>query len=324
MNMTRKKIISYFLILGLFFSLFIVIYKKYGFYYAINDDSTMQALASGSITGVPDGHLVFIMYPLGVMIATLFVLFPQYDWYGIVLIGFLFLSYSIIAYRLLFYKKIRSKITGFLITATGFVMLIALIIDSAVMFQFTVVAGVLATTAVFLIASSSDVTLKDMCFSWVLIILAAMVRMDVFYMILPVFLIICTSRIISKALQSNMYSNNRSKIYLLKTYRVELMRGGLVLISGLLLIGLLKTINDLSYSYEPWKSYIDYTHYRSIVMDYYSWPSYEENKNFWNSLNISEDEYNCLPMYGILPDFNENVIGQIAELSESTYRNNYL
>lgn len=58
-------------------------------------------------------------------------------------------------------------------------------------------------------------------------------------------------------------------------------------------------------------------------MDYYSWPSYEENKDFWNSLSISKEEYNCLPMYGILPDFNENAIEQIAKLSENTHRNDY-
>lgn len=53
--------------------------------YAVNDDTTMKAIASGAMSGSPDGHLIFVKYALGVVIALLYRLFGEIDWYGCVI-----------------------------------------------------------------------------------------------------------------------------------------------------------------------------------------------------------------------------------------------
>lgn len=296
------------------------IYKKYGFYYALNDDTTMQALASGSITGVPDGHLVYIMYPFGVIISSLFKIFPNFDWYGITLLLLLFTCYGLIIHRVVFYGS-KNTNTLLLIRLIGIVVLIALIIDSAVLFTYTVVAGILASTAIFLILSAYAPTYREWIISWSLLLVAGIIREEVFYMVLPVLLIIYTGWII-KNINKEGSDNNKKTTFmdLLKANKNYLIKALVFLFVALMLFGICKFCNNVAYSKDPWKTYIYYaTDTRRQIMDYYSWPAYEGNEEFWESLNITHDEYNCLPMYGILPHFDENAIEKIAELTKSTY-----
>lgn len=51
---SRSKGFLGFLVAFFLVTAFVAAYKIIGFYYAINDDTTMQTLASGSVTGQPE------------------------------------------------------------------------------------------------------------------------------------------------------------------------------------------------------------------------------------------------------------------------------
>lgn len=88
--------------------LFIILYKTTGFYYGINDDISMQKLASGnSGLGVADGHLIFIRYALGIVLATIFRISPSIDWYGLFMVGCIFFCGYIILRRV--FRKTREN-----------------------------------------------------------------------------------------------------------------------------------------------------------------------------------------------------------------------
>ena len=78
---------------------FCVIYFVGGIHYAVNDDIAMREIASGVRSGTPDGHLVYIKYPLGWFICMLYsVVSRSIDWYGLVLLGSLFLAAMLLTY----------------------------------------------------------------------------------------------------------------------------------------------------------------------------------------------------------------------------------
>ena len=78
---------------------FLFVYQNLPFIYDINDDVAMRNVAAGVITGKPDAHLIFVKYILGLCISGLYGIFPGWDWYGIVMIGIILLSFALILYR---------------------------------------------------------------------------------------------------------------------------------------------------------------------------------------------------------------------------------
>ncbi len=72
MSIYKNKIIRHLLVIISVIFLFVAIYLLMGINYAVCDDTAMRNIASGAQTGTPDGHLVYIMYPLGWFMATLY------------------------------------------------------------------------------------------------------------------------------------------------------------------------------------------------------------------------------------------------------------
>lgn len=92
-----------------------------------------------------------------------------------------------------------------------------------------------------------------------------------------------------------------------------------VTVAGLVVFFSLDYFRKEAYAENPWKDYSTYIHARSLIMDYYRWPAYGGNEDFWESLNISKEEYDCLNMYGVLPDMNAGKIIEISKFAEDTY-----
>lgn len=307
-----------FIILLVFAVVFIVIHKTAGFYYTINDDTTMQQLASGNITGKPDGHLIFISYPLGVIIAGLFKVFPQYDWYGLTLLGCLFMCYILIAHRI--FSLTKGKKNRYWIRCIGVVLLTFFLLDSSILFQFTVVAGVLGATAVFYLASSdNEIKTGEYILAWILLLLAGMVRPKVLLMNLPLAMVITVSKLAKKLRASECPRDKQGWLVRIKENHALIKRISIITIVGILSFFTIMKVNRAAYSETPWKEYSEYIHGRSLIMDYYGWPEYEGNQEFWNSIDVSKEEYECLCMYGILPNIDSEKIVAIGEYAKDTY-----
>ena len=77
----------------------------FDFFYDLNDDVLIKDILSGAYTGTPSGYNNQMMYPISVLIAGLYRLIPSVPWYGIMLMGWLAASVTVIVYRMLFYAK---------------------------------------------------------------------------------------------------------------------------------------------------------------------------------------------------------------------------
>lgn len=308
------------IILGLLI-VFAIIYKTFGFYYGINDDISMQKLAAGtSGAGVPDGHLIFVKYALGVVLAALFKAFPGIDWYGLFMIGCIFFCGYLVLKRI--YTLSQNSVNKILIRVIGIVFVLFWIVDSAILFQFTVVAGVLAATAVFCVVSSKNIKISDYILAWVLIILASLIRLKVFYMTLPIAGIITLGKYIeSLKLEGNIWAKGiKQWCEQIKDKKSVLIKLIIVSVIGFsMFYTLTSVVEDAAYSKSPWNEYVEYKHARSLIMDYYGWPSYEGNEAFWNSVDISEEEHKCLKLYGILPNVDSETIIKIADYASESY-----
>ena len=64
----------------------------FDFYYDLNDDMAMKDILSGTYTGIPDGHNIQMLYPLGWLLAFCYRLMPTVPWYGVFLCGCQFLA----------------------------------------------------------------------------------------------------------------------------------------------------------------------------------------------------------------------------------------
>lgn len=299
---------------------FALLYKTAGFYYEKNDDTTMQSLALGAVTGTPDGHLIFIKYALGLVISGLFKLNDQYDWYGITLVGCMLICYVICFHRVIFVT--RNKENSTFIRVIYFLLIVTLFVRSTILFQFTIVAGMLGATAIFYLASlKKEIRLPDYMLVWVLLLLAAMIRIKVFYMVAPLCAFLLVGRIAENAGVGESHTVGEC-IARFKACRQRLIQISVMMILGMFLFSGIKIMEKRAYADEPWSTYKQYIHSRSLIMDYYGWPAYEGNEEFWDPIDISKEEYDCIWMYGILPNIDEEKITLIADYSQELYRRN--
>lgn len=309
-DLLNKKYFIYAFVSFCMLLLFCILYKTVGFYYGINDDTTMQKIASGYY-GSPDGHLVFIKYLLGSAIAALFRAKQGIDWYGLLMISLSFICYVLIISRM--FAITANKQHNYWIRIICVLSVAILFFDTIIFFQFTVVAATLAATALFLtILFDSNQSKFSYVVIWVLYLLAALIRRKIFFMFFPLILL-ANVYVLFKCLAEQKIKLNKDN---LKTIIKKTWFYAFVFVLGIVLFFSFDIIESRAYSSDPWSSYADYKHARSIICDYYNWPSYEGNEEFWDSIDVSYDEYKCINMFGILPDITKDKIVKIAELSK--------
>lgn len=290
-----SKRMAYLTTFLLLFLLFCLLYKSIGFYYRINDDTAMRRIAVGTYNGVPDGHLIFIRYL-----------------YGIFLLGLSFLCYGLLICRI--FDMTEACLNKLQIRIVCLLILFITFFDSIILFQFTVVAGTVAVTALFLLITYDNKQgLGEYILIWLLYLIAALIRARVFLMTLPIFGLIVLNQLL-KQFKRNM-PDQKDKIKAFKAALPFL----LISVLGLCLFQGISVIEDYAYSDEDWKTYNEFKYYRSLIYDYYGWPPYEGNEEFWSELGISKEEQACMGMFGILPDIDAEKLGQIAALSANIY-----
>jgi hypothetical protein len=64
-------------------------------------------------------------------------------------------------------------------------------------------------------------------------------------------------------------------------------------------------VHNLAYQTDEWKQYNEYNKYRTQVYDFYSFPNYEENEEFYNSLDVKEEEMSLIQSANL--GFDENI-----------------
>ena len=316
MGVVKKKDLTFCTIISIcvgIFLLFLACYKYVGFYYEINDDISMQAIASGKSFGYPDAHLTFIQYPLGVLISFLFKVFPGTDWYGLFMIGAIMLCCIIIVLRvvkLLNHKKNRLLgmiLCGLILVVFGF--------DNMIFFQFTTVSGILASAALFLLITEQDGKFSA---SKVLIVglfcLSLCVRKKVFLMFAPASLLCVLIRIVREAEDNNLGSLKSKCRSSITKNRAFL----LICFILFVLYFLVSFINKQAYSNHEWQEYFLFRTYRSNIVDYDGFPPFVGNQMYYRTLGINEEEQACLStFFGVLPDIDSEKLKYIYSLNKA-------
>lgn len=238
------------------------------FVYGIIDDRSMMEIVSGQYLGHPDAHTIFMGYWYSLVLAGLYRLMPNVDWYALLYLVMQGMCISLISYRLIsryteWIKKLISLFIFYLLYST-------LGIRALTQLTFTTTAAVLGVTVVFWYLTTRYFTLKDVVILSALGFLACQVRVSVFYMIVPVCGVLWLFRISDVRM--------RQKWHLM----IPLM------VLGILLLDILG--NRIGYGSANWQAYQQYNAERSLVYDYadYTFPIYEEAEDFYNSIGIEK------------------------------------
>lgn len=274
-NEYLKKIVLFLTIVITFFIIQILCKPVF----ETNDDRTMRSIINGTFTGKPDGHAIFMSYILGWILSRLYILIPNVPWYGLFFGLCIVMSAYLVLSEILFrsYKDKAERIIGCVIAVLLF---FCIYLNSFIVQQFTVIAGVLASTAVFAI-----LTKKKKVVSLLFMIITFMVRKDVFLMASPF--------IIAATLWNVIYDDSKIKVGRLIKKSVPM----LVVIISIFSVGTI--VENMAYSSADWKQYKEYNSIRSQLYDYTSIMPYEECEKQLTENGIDRNTYSLIQTYNI-------------------------
>lgn len=291
---------------------FVVVYQKLPFIYDINDDVAMRNVAAGVITGEPDAHLIFVKYILGLVISGLYRLLPGFDWYGLVMIGIMLLSFGMILYRGLAAEQGALWKLGY--TVMGLLLFTCVGLQHLSAFQWTVAAAMAGAAGIYLFYTSEIQDRFQNIFeegmAVFLLLLCMAIRQSVFLMMFPVAAICFWWRYGS-------FARNGKWPVTLKHWAVP----AALLLGMLLILG----VERIAYRSGEWKEFLAYNTDRSTIMDYYELKNYEEQSAFYDSLGLTPEEVENLQRYSLY--LAEDVYGEkmhlLAENASETHRQQY-
>lgn len=288
--------------------LWIVLAVCFDFYYDLNDDSAMKDILSGTYTGVPDGHNIQMLYPLGWGIAFLYRICPVIPWYGIFLCGCQFFVLEAVLCRLIRYEKekrrrksawIRSEILLFLFLLGVFV----LFLYEFVFLQYTVTAGLLVCGGLVWIFSGPKAgdtgfyRYHIMTVVW--IVLAFFLRTEMLLLLSPFLGLAVLCRAGDEIRDTDGQSSAKGSYFDLNVKNgKKIIKGyGSILLVTAVLMGAGLLADSIAYRSPQWQSFRQFFDDRTQVYDFYGLPVYEENREFYESLGLSEASYRLLENY---------------------------
>lgn len=243
----------------------------FDFYYDLNDDTMMLDIMSGAYSGVPDGHNMQTLYPLGALIALCYRICGGIPWYGLFLCLCQFGCFYLIGMRLcVLVQRTGKDSTGGpyrkrdLVKKVSLLLLLSLFVWGLCLvhvmnIQYTVTCAVLSATAIFLFLTTPDTdngrrfVIRNIP-SMALVILAYQLRSE---MLLLTFPFICLA---------GLYRLTEEKQIFVKE---NLFRYGGVL--GIMLAGMLlsRGADYMAYGSAAWKDFLRFFEARTTVYDFY-------------------------------------------------------
>ncbi len=246
--------------------------------FQFNDDLFMRDIASGAYSGMPDGHLVFIQYALGALIAGLYTLTATIPWYTVFLCVSMAAALCAVLIRLLLCAKNWMMLV---VNGVVYALLLVLVYKNLYLLQFTVAAALCGVCAlVWFVTMRTERTRGQavadtvvitafllLCFCW---------RAEIFLMagacIFAAFVVFCI----------------RGK----KAYLRRMLPLILAVAVGCAGIFLVEKV-----FYRGYEDYRAYSKARSQLYDYKGVPDYAIYKYAYDRAGIGEAEYLCLMDY---------------------------
>lgn len=292
----------------------IILAVCFDFYYDLNDDTAMKDILSGTYTGVPDGHNIQSLYPLGWCVSMCYRILPVVPWHGVFLCGCQFFALWIIVYSLCGHMKERRKQAAamfFLTAGLG-----VLFLYEFVFVQYTVTAGLLACSALVRLYTGPDADVtafgKYHIITVVMIGLAFFLRTEMLLLLCPFLgltLLFRAQREWQPARRGDVDDES------LRKKRADLCKNyGLLIGVAVIVMGLGLVSDSAAYGSEDWKRFRQFFDDRTQVYDFYGIPPYEDNQEFYDSIGLSEAQYTLLENYNFDLDeeINEETMHEIA------------
>ena len=249
----------------------------FDFFYDLNDDVLIKDILSGAYTGTPSGYNNQMMYPISVLIAGLYRLIPSVPWYGIILMGALAASVTIIAYRLLCYTiNIWIKLA---MSVFAIVFILGIYLDEITNITYTVVSAMLATAACVWVLTDNNLRLRDNIVPIVLCIISFNIRSEMFLLMCPYMAAVALIKFIFDLSKKTL--RNLSEI-------------AVVILAGIVITFLIDTI---AYSGSEWREYRRLFDARTEVYDFTGIPEYDTNEDFYESEGITREQWQLLVDY---------------------------
>lgn len=270
----------------------------FDFFYDLNDDVLIKDILSGAYTGTPSGYNNQMMYPISVLIAGLYRLIPSVPWYGVMLMGGLVASVTIIAYRLLCYTlNIWIKLA---MSVFAIVFILGVYLDEITNMTYTVVSAMLATAACVWVLTDNNLRLRDNIVPIVLCIISFNIRSEMFLLMCPYMAAVAIIKFIFDLSKKTL--RNLSEI-------------AAVILAGVVFTFLIDTI---AYSGSEWREYRRLFDARTEVYDFTGIPEYDTNEDFYESEGITREQWQLLVDYNYALD--ENITADTLEKIASYVR----
>lgn len=294
----------------------VLIGAVFDYYYDLNDDTLMKDIMSGRYAGVPDGHNMQTLYPLGLAVSLLYRLCGEIPWYGLFLFvcqfGCLFLVGARTAGLIQRKGKDRAGASGSGVTAAvlltvfvwgGFLTHLAEV-------QYTITCALLSATGIFLLLTMPERdTWKDFFKeglpSILLFFLAYQLRTEMLLLTLPF------------AALAGLFSMVQESRRGGKESLFRYLAAALLLLLGM---GLLSGADAAAYASEEWKDFRTFFDERTTVYDFYpeavTQDTYSEELE---GLGVSENQQELLRNYnfGLDEEIDTVLLSKVADFAKS-------
>ena len=292
----------------------IVIVSCFGdYYFDLNDDVLMKDILSGAYTGTPAGHNIQMLYPVSAFIALIYRVFRGIDVYGIFLCALQFLCVYIVTSRAFSaFEDRKARI----IAALGILMFMLGTVGSHFVFvQYTFTVGFMSATAAFLIVTHEGDGKRDIVLATALIILAYLIRSEMLLLTLPIVGVAVFDRWLIK--RSYLVTNCHDGIPVSRYGEKKALFMWHLKLCVFIVLGIVISAlaHRIGYSSPEWKQFNDLFDARTELYDFQYIPDYAENKEFFDSIGLSEPEQRLLVNYnyGIDDEINADTLWAVAD-----------
>lgn len=271
--------------------------------FGFNDDTMMRSILSGDYLGSPDGHAVYMRYPLTGILSVLYRLTDAVPWFSLFYEACMAVCVFVVLAQA--GKSVRGKVHQLLTVLFAAEILLLLLFGHFVVMHYTIVAALLGGTAVFLLVSKGNaeaMTKGSMAVSLILLYLCYMVRSQVFFMALPFLLVALLWQVALLPMGGSV-----KKRFIHCGRYVGVLALGIVLFLSL---------HKLMYAGEEWQKYEAYNDARTELYDYSGILSYEDYQEVYEEIGLSEEQYQLLESYNIVLD-EELSAGQLMQLAQA-------
>ena len=277
----------------------------YSYWFDLNDDVLMKDILSGVFTGKPQGHNIQMLYPISFLISRVYMIFKDKDCYGIYLILcqyaslFVMLRYFAGVPADVIINRIGDKASGMakifirlVCNVVVLIMFLTVVAGHFVIIQYTFVVAMMCSAATVLYYERKYIA------GTVFIAFAFCTRSEMTLLMLPFVLLAFYYRYMDGKL----------------TDKENIKRTAMPIVAIVAVLVLSELVNYAGYSSKEWKEFTSFFDSRTKVYDFYQIPDYEENKSFYDSIDLKKSEYELLKNYnfGIDDAIDADKMAEIA------------